>query len=230
MGEDQEIDVNDIDQVAAAFEVNDDLGNIKKQDGTSLLGSDDGTKIINKYLEAEKGNKDPLTGLLNRRGVKEEFDKIREVLLREPGSLENVGLVALDLIGLHKVNDDKKLGPKVGDSMLQTAANHLSSSVRSMDLVSRWGGDEYLLVLLNITRENLIKVIEKMNSNLPDGIHFNIGFKNVGGYIDYKEEMENIMGRLNDIKEARPRDAAGRSTGEGAVIDLNEDIRIHEYV
>jgi diguanylate cyclase (GGDEF)-like protein len=82
--------------------------------------------------------RDPLTGLSNRRNVEERIE-----MRIARGSTFCV--VMLDLNRLKLVNDEH--GHLAGDNLLQQFAQELRSSVRSSDVVGRWGGDEFMLVL-----------------------------------------------------------------------------------
>jgi diguanylate cyclase (GGDEF)-like protein len=84
---------------------------------------------------------DPLTGLVNRRGL----DRV----LREAGeSGEALGLLLLDLDGFKLIND--RHGHQAGDDLLKQAAMRLKGVVRPGDSVARLGGDEFALVVRGI--------------------------------------------------------------------------------
>ena len=80
---------------------------------------------------------DPLTGLANRRGV--------ERFCAAMAPAESVCLVMVDIDHFKMVND--RFGHAVGDATLREVAHVLSSSVRAVDRVARWGGEEFLLAL-----------------------------------------------------------------------------------
>lgn len=82
--------------------------------------------------------RDPLTGLSNRRNVEE---RIEARIQRGQAFC----VVMLDLNRLKQVNDEH--GHLAGDNLLQQFAQELRSSLRSSDVVGRWGGDEFLLIL-----------------------------------------------------------------------------------
>ncbi|MCD6155464.1 MAG: diguanylate cyclase, partial [Candidatus Atribacteria bacterium] len=82
---------------------------------------------------------DTLTGLYNRLYAEEELARLEQG--REPV----ISFVFADLDGLKFIND--ALGHQWGDEMLKRAANILQSSCRREDIVARWGGDEFLVVL-----------------------------------------------------------------------------------
>jgi diguanylate cyclase (GGDEF)-like protein len=82
---------------------------------------------------------DPLTGLLNRRGIEEEAAR-----MFGPG-VPQLSIVFLDLDGFKAVNDS--LGHAEGDRALQAMAEILLETFRAADAVARIGGDEFLVVV-----------------------------------------------------------------------------------
>jgi diguanylate cyclase (GGDEF)-like protein len=83
---------------------------------------------------------DPLTGLLNRRGLADELDQALE--RASPERL--LALYVLDLDGFKPVNDQH--GHDVGDALLRAVAQRLRASVRGADCVARFGGDEFVVM------------------------------------------------------------------------------------
>jgi diguanylate cyclase (GGDEF)-like protein len=83
---------------------------------------------------------DPLTGLLNRRGLADELDGAIE--RATPDRL--LALYVLDLDGFKPVNDQH--GHDVGDGLLRAVAQRLRASVRAADRVARFGGDEFVVM------------------------------------------------------------------------------------
>jgi diguanylate cyclase (GGDEF)-like protein len=82
---------------------------------------------------------DPLTGLLNRRGIEEEAGRMLAT-----GAAE-LSIVYLDLDGFKAVND--RLGHAEGDRALQAMAEILLETFRTADAVGRIGGDEFVIVV-----------------------------------------------------------------------------------
>jgi len=85
---------------------------------------------------------DTLTGLPNRLMFQDYFARC---LSRVARNAQHLGLLFLDLDGFKAVNDT--LGHLAGDQLLQSVAQRLVKCVRAADLVSRFGGDEFVIVL-----------------------------------------------------------------------------------
>ncbi|HEY1160876.1 MAG TPA: diguanylate cyclase [Terracidiphilus sp.] len=92
-----------------------------------------------KLEEAEEiASRDALTGLRNRLWVESQIE-------RRIGAGTPFCLAIVDIDGFKKVNDDH--GHLLGDELLQRFAAELQSASRANDLIGRWGGDEFILVL-----------------------------------------------------------------------------------
>jgi diguanylate cyclase (GGDEF)-like protein len=96
-------------------------------------------------LEAH-AESDALTGVMNRRGFERELKRAASYLQRYGG---NAALVYLDLDGFKPVND--RFGHAAGDAVLVAVAATLVASVRASDSVARIGGDEFAVLLWNLS-------------------------------------------------------------------------------
>jgi diguanylate cyclase (GGDEF)-like protein len=86
--------------------------------------------------------RDPLTGLFNRRFLEETLEReIRRAVRSE----QPLGLLMLDLDHFKKFNDT--YGHEAGDSVLRETASFLAKSVRAEDIVCRFGGEEFVVIL-----------------------------------------------------------------------------------
>jgi diguanylate cyclase (GGDEF)-like protein/PAS domain S-box-containing protein len=94
---------------------------------------------------------DPLTGLANRRFAEITLEARLEELQRYGWRF---GVIFIDIDHFKVVND--RFGHDTGDEVLKTVAKTLQNSIRSFDLVSRWGGEEYLALIANIEGDELI--------------------------------------------------------------------------
>jgi len=91
-------------------------------------------------------NYDPLTGLPNRRFFTDLLDKALERALRND---QLVGVLVLDLDDFKRINDT--LGHTMGDLLLTAVSARLTSCFRKSDTVARFGGDEFGVILENIS-------------------------------------------------------------------------------
>jgi diguanylate cyclase (GGDEF)-like protein/PAS domain S-box-containing protein len=106
---------------------------------------------------------DSLTSLPNRyqfeKKLKIECDRAKR--FNEP-----LSLMALDLDNFKPVND--LYGHAKGDITLVSAAKIISSNVRNIDLVARWGGDEFMILLPNTSLEQAVVLAEKIKVKIND--------------------------------------------------------------
>jgi diguanylate cyclase (GGDEF)-like protein len=97
---------------------------------------------------------DPLTGLLNRRSLNEA---LLIELRRAEREQRPAALVLLDLDRFKEIND--RYGHRAGDQVLVEVARRLSLTVRAYDVLTRWGGDEFCLLLPSVTTEDALRSI-----------------------------------------------------------------------
>lgn len=110
---------------------------------------------MNKRL-AELSHRDELTGLFNRRHL---IDELRRQLDRVARGAR-CGVMMLDLDGFKQVND--ALGHDAGDLLLMDIASALTSETRTVDLVARYGGDEFVVVLPDLAPDGFLPVAERI--------------------------------------------------------------------
>jgi|GEM_PF-1289526 len=134
-------------------------------------------QLINNELK-EAVVKDPLTGLKNRRFMFEfEEDNILAFIDSKERSthlLENridsyrkesvFAILMLDIDLFKRIND--LYGHTTGDLVLVAFSKILTESIRTDDVVIRWGGEEFIILLKNIRREKATEVAEKIRKNI----------------------------------------------------------------
>jgi diguanylate cyclase (GGDEF)-like protein len=117
------------------------------------------------YNRAEELKKltitDSLTGLLNRRYLNE---RLKDEVARAERYGHNLSLLMLDLDGFKYCNDS--MGHLFGDKMLKEIAETLLNTVRSMDIVARYGGDEFMVILPETAETLAIDIAERLRSNV----------------------------------------------------------------
>jgi diguanylate cyclase (GGDEF)-like protein len=104
---------------------------------------------------------DPLTGLLNRRYLQ---DRLEEELARSKRYGRNMCLLMMDLDGFKFYNDT--YGHPAGDRILKRVAEVIMKSVRTMDVVSRYGGDEFIIILPETDLMLAVKIAERLNNDI----------------------------------------------------------------
>jgi diguanylate cyclase (GGDEF)-like protein len=98
---------------------------------------------------------DPLTGLLNRRGLD-------EVLNRLATRDTSHGIILIDIDNFKTINDN--FGYNAGDTAIKYIADKLSKEVRPFDIVSRVGGDEFIILVQNVDITACKLVAERIRS------------------------------------------------------------------
>ncbi|EZQ11285.1 GGDEF domain-containing protein [Acinetobacter sp. Ver3] len=107
-------------------------------------------------------NTDKLTGVSNRFAL-EAYTKLMEA---QPNKFTQTCLMIVDIDYFKQVND--QYGHVAGDQVIQQVANCLSHNVRSTDLVVRFGGDEFLVLIENLDLEHGLRAAEKMRKGIGD--------------------------------------------------------------
>jgi diguanylate cyclase (GGDEF)-like protein len=109
----------------------------------------------------ELASKDGLTGVYNHSLLMELFEKEYYKQERNGGS---ISFVMLDIDFFKKVNDT--YGHTYGDVILQKLAAILTDSVRSSDIVGRYGGEEFSIVIPEFTLETVYRICERIRSTV----------------------------------------------------------------
>ena len=100
---------------------------------------------------------DALTGLRNRRHVEEYLVKLTSLARR---NAEPIAVLVIDIDHFKSVNDT--YGHDAGDAVLREVASRMLGSVRLEDMVGRWGGEEFLVVLPNTAAEGAAELAERL--------------------------------------------------------------------
>jgi diguanylate cyclase (GGDEF)-like protein len=121
-------------------------------------------------IRAERGRRlrelllrDPLTGLLNHATLLAELEFAVEYGRRHGGPLS---LLVFDLDRFHEVNE--RFGHLVGDQVLRHVASVFRSNVRASDLIGRFGGEEFAMVLRGVGAEGATVVAAKLRRVLGE--------------------------------------------------------------
>jgi diguanylate cyclase (GGDEF)-like protein/PAS domain S-box-containing protein len=119
---------------------------------------------------------DELTGLPNRRRWQEELDR-EMARARRTGACICVGMVDID--GFKQFNDTN--GHQAGDELLRATAHAWTGVLRATDLLGRYGGDEFLLLLPDCPVEEAMVVIDRLRQATPTELTCSIGLTSSAG-------------------------------------------------
>lgn len=111
----------------------------------------------------ESSLRDAMTGLYNRRFLEEYASTLIATSQRRQSSFS---VLMLDLDYFKQVNDT--FGHEAGDKVLKTLAETMVKSVRTSDMVIRYGGEEFLIVLLDTNAEAAMDIAEKIRAKVEE--------------------------------------------------------------
>lgn len=188
-----------------------------------------GTDITEERLAKDRllelANTDGLTGLPNRHAMQE---LIRSRI--EDGSACAFGLLFLDLDNFKKVNDH--YGHMTGDALIQAAAVAIKGCLRDGDVIARWGGDEFLVLVHDADHVSATAVAQRIQDRMK--IPFALKRAEVYsgcsiGIAIYPEhgETAEMLVRNADVAMYNAKDA-GRHTFRIFTAEMNN--RVSEYV
>lgn len=113
-----------------------------------------GIYIHNLYIQA---NRDILTGLSNRRYFTAEISKLSKMEFP-------ISLMIADIDNFKKIND--VYGHLAGDEILKQLADTFGQNIRQTELLSRWGGEEFTILLPGTNQEAALRIAEKLRSTI----------------------------------------------------------------
>ena len=107
---------------------------------------------------------DALTGLLNRRRMTEFIDK---EYARSRRAFRPASLIICDIDHFKQIND--RYGHDIGDQVLKAVGN-IFKSLREYDIVARWGGEEFMVLLPDTDNEIAVKVAERLRAEVAQSV------------------------------------------------------------
>ncbi len=152
---------------------------------------------------SEAARTDPLTGLLNRRGLEEILSPASE----EKDVLKQAYAVfMLDVDRFKRFND--QFGHLSADKVLEHLANILKAAVRNPDLVARYGGDEFVIVVPDVTADEAVQLAERLREQVE-----RLGLCTVSIGVTFSDGRDLSAASILDLADAALLDAkkAGRN-------------------
>ena len=165
------------------------------------------TKITNLSNEMHT---DPLTGLYRKGYFNIQLEKLLE-------NNELCAVVVLDLDDFKKVNDS--YGHLVGDEVLKEFADLVQANIRRADLLARWGGEEFLLLLTHTNIDNAIKKLENIRELIENHNFSHIKSLTVSFGITYSLYADDVNSILQRADKALYE---AKSNGKNQVVYKSE--------
>lgn len=178
-------------------------------DVASLLAEIDALTVQVRAL-ARLARTDPLTGLANRRGWDEQLSR---ELARAQRSQTAVSVALLDIDDFKGFNDAH--GHQAGDRLLVEAAAAWRGQLRDIDVLCRWGGDEFAILLPGCCECQAKEVIARLGSATPS--HQSCAAGIAAWYA--RETADELLRRADTalLVEKHVRAASGRSPGASEI-------------
>ena len=117
---------------------------------------------LSKQLE-EASHHDHLTQVYNRRGIHKELET---ACIHYNTDNKNFSLIICDIDYFKKINDN--YGHVTGDEVLKKVASEIKRIIRKDDVLARWGGEEFLVLLPNASMEAAYEVGEKIRKSIEN--------------------------------------------------------------
>ncbi len=117
---------------------------------------------------ARMARRAPLTGVLNRYALEELLEREAS---RSERYAHSVGFLMIDVNRFKEIND--RFGHAMGDKVLQAVATVIQHSVRDSDILVRYGGDEFLVILpetngeTDLVKERILEEVARRNKTNP---------------------------------------------------------------
>jgi diguanylate cyclase (GGDEF)-like protein len=147
---------------------------------------------------------DPLTGLPNRRAWDERLPVEAE---RSARSGQPLTVAMLDLDHFKAFND--RHGHQRGDALLEAASAAWSSELRGGDLLARWGGEEFALLLPGTGADEAAAILDRLQAATPEGQTFSAGYLVERFRPGFDHELDDLLLVVDRAVYAAKR--AGRS-------------------
>ncbi|EKD27174.1 MAG: response regulator receiver protein [uncultured bacterium] len=146
-------------------------------------------------------HKDPLTKLLNRSAFSEAYER---ALAYSQRSKQKITIVMIDLDYFKSVNDT--FGHAMGDEVLVKVSEILRECIRKSDIIGRWGGEEFIILLPNTSEDAAKKVMEKTLETfrknkffVPGGASFSMTFSAGLVEINSSQTLEESAARADSM-------------------------------
>ena len=156
-----------------------------------------------KFELIEKANSDPMLGILNKKFLLQRLENILQYSQRED---DTISVIFFDIDNFKHINGE--YGHMCADRLLVKLTELVKQHIRKDDLFGRWGGDEFVIVVKEYSKEAVLKFVNKLyrvinGHNWNDGIGltvtFGVAFND--GKIDAKELISQADFKMLEAKK-----------------------------
>ncbi len=165
-----------------------------------MIKDEEGERKLQETL-LEQERRDPLTGLYHRQYFEELYGIELKRAKRHGGVMT---LLMLDVGGLREVN--QRHGDAAGDRVLREVGRMVRQGVRGIDVVARFGGDEFVVLLHNVDEERSKKVVHRLkkaletlngSGTLPEAVSLRYSLETAD------QDHDRLMDRTKEVIEQR---------------------------
>ena len=160
---------------------------IDNNEKIALLEKENTLLKLEKSVLLEKSTTDPLTGLYNRAKIKEMFFYEQQQFIRYADALS---VILLDLDDFKLVNDI--FGHNVGDKYLKDLAQILTGFFRAVDVVGRWGGEEFFVLLPRTSLEQAKEIALRLKDAINEMNCPKLGYRTASYGVATLEEDDTL--------------------------------------
>ncbi len=162
--------------------------------------------FLDRYFETVQHilDYDPLTRVFNRRKILHELEKEYE---RSKRFKQPLSILMIDIDHFKRVNDT--YGHLVGDLVLQKVAKVIKNSIRKIDLVGRYGGEEFLVILPGTPLQGAVRVAERIRKKIEEEnfpivghITVSVGAAELREYDDIESLIHRADEKLYEAKKS----------------------------
>jgi len=165
-------------------------------------------KILNRYQEEihKMALFDKLTGIYNRQAFE---IMINESIKQTKRNNSKFSIIIFDIDDFKKINDS--YGHLIGDVVIKKVAEISKNSIREIDNIFRWGGDEFFVILKDCSMKDAAEVAAKIEENINSIVieeNFNVKLSISGGISEYSsgDSLEEVIKRADDkLYEAKQK-------------------------
>jgi len=184
--------------------------------------ADQAAVAINKAQLWEMAVTDSLTGLYVRRYI---MVKLQEELHRADRYRKGLSVVMADLDQFKRINDT--YGHTIGDRVLKVVSQFFLRNIRDIDILSRYGGEEFLILLPEASKDEAYSVSERLRKKLVEFKVDDLPQLTVSlGIASYPRDSQNVEGLINKADAAL---YAAKQTGRNKVVKYDDDMELLKF-